>query len=136
MAGMAPAPTPQDIAKAAGFPAPVTPAAPPMPVAPRPVAPVPAALKGPSAGTTEIIPGQFDWVRQLVLDSFPSPQAQATPIAPEVSAGRGLGAVNGGFAPGMKPISTTPPLIDRVFDIITGGSQPSRQRRSGQGVSG
>lgn len=158
MAGMAPAPTPQDIAKAAGFPAPVQPATPAMPAPPTPLQDLNISMKnnpplqgvirapggrtfgdmnvgmrGPSAGTTEIVPGALDWIRQLVLDSMPSPQAAAAPVAAPLPGT--LGLVNGKFSSAAKPISTTPPLVDRMFDLFIG--DPSRQKPTAKGgVSG
>lgn len=95
----APAQTPEQIARRAGFAVAgavpvIAPKLPPVAMAPGPA----AAMKAPSAGTTEIIPGATDWIRQLVLDMLPTQSAQAAP--PALPAAR-LGLVNN--APVTKP---------------------------------
>lgn len=91
MAGMAAPMTPEEIARSAGFPTTSPNAAMPAPpiaaqaVIPRAaLAPGAAApLKAPSAGTTELIPGQMDWIRQLIVDMIPSRSAAAAAAPPK-----------------------------------------------------
>lgn len=87
------------IAKQQGFPlagqGAVTPSIPstvPIPkvaLAPGPV----AALKaGPSAGTTELIPGANDWIKQLILDMIPTRSANAAGMSsPQANNAAALG---------------------------------------------
>jgi hypothetical protein len=77
------------IAKQQGFPlagqgaaAPSIPTTVPIPkvaLAPGPVAPLKAGV---SAGTTELIPGANDWIKQLILDMIPTRSANAAGVAP------------------------------------------------------
>lgn len=88
--------TPEETARKAGFPMtpipgyysppPGTQPAPPVQNVPKAVlAPgVTVAMKAPSAGTTELIPGATDWIRNLVSDMMPSrPAAAATMGQPQ-----------------------------------------------------
>lgn len=106
MPGMTPL-SPDSIGKAAGFPT----APGQLPVqgvssipaqlqAPMPVAPMKA---GPSSGTTEIVPGMTDWLRNLVVSMLPVPAAAAAPKATPNTDPGSLGRVNGALPPGQAP---------------------------------
>lgn len=107
MPGMTPL-TPDAIGKAAGFPTspnalPAQPGVSDIPAqlqAPSPIAPMKA---GPSAGTTEIIPGMTDWLRNLVMSMMPAPAAAAAPpVAPSMPA-IAPARINAAFPPGQAP---------------------------------
>lgn len=120
MAGME-AQTPETIARKAGFPlagaaTPMSlpPVVPKTTLAPGSVAPT---KSGPSIGATELIPGQLDWLKNLVLDMLPSRGAQAAPpgaittptlpAVPQPAAPGTLGQVSGasGFVGPPAPLA-------------------------------
>lgn len=108
--------TPEQIAQRAGFA--IAPVAGAVPNVSKPAAPAPlAAMKGPSAGTTELIPGATDWIRQLVMDALPSRSAQASAPMPQSPAT--VGAVT---ADRLTP--ATPSFFSRLGAAF-GPSEPA-----------
>lgn len=133
--GTPPVETPAQTARKAGFPmTPIPGYYTPPPGAPQAAPPAPppiprsalapgqlVPMKGPSAGTTELIPGATDWIRNLAADLLPSRPAGATgmpPPAPPSALSRVSGAPNPNF---VGPPAPEPGFFSRFIRGLTPG---------------